>query len=82
MLQSLQEQKQKVDRLQQQQEQRSTEDAQLLSAKDKQIQNFQEMIEQMKSQLPDKSLHIPTERCDDVEVTSRPLTREDGSKKP
>lgn len=49
---------------------------------DKQIQNLQDTIEQMKSQLPNKSLHIPTEHCDDAEVTIQPLTRENGSEKP
>ena len=82
LLQSLQEQKQKVDLLQSQQEQLHTERAQLLSAKDQEIQNLQDTIDQMKAQLPDKSQHIPAEHCDDVQVTSsQPLPRENASEK-
>jgi len=82
LLHSLQEQKQKVEHLQYRQEQMNIEHAQLLSAKDEEIQHLQDTIEQMKARLPDKSQHIPTEDCDDVEVTtSQPLPRENGSEK-
>ncbi|XP_045632450.1 thyroid receptor-interacting protein 11-like isoform X1 [Ursus americanus] len=82
LLQSLQEQKQKVDHLQSQQEQLHIERAQLLAAKDQGIQNLQDLADQMKAQLPDKSQHIPAEHCDDVQVTSsQPLPGENGSEK-
>ncbi|XP_040492494.1 thyroid receptor-interacting protein 11-like [Ursus maritimus] len=82
LLQSLQEQKQKVDHLQSQQEQLHIERAQLLAAKDQEIQNLQDTLGQMKAQLPDKSQHIAAEHCDDVQVTSsQPLPRENGSEK-
>ncbi|XP_064440023.1 thyroid receptor-interacting protein 11-like [Mirounga angustirostris] len=82
LLHSLQEQKQKVEQLQYQQEQMNIEHAQLLSAKDEEIQHLQDTIDQMKARLPDKSQHIPTEDCDDVEVpTSQPLPRQNASEK-
>ncbi|XP_064446391.1 thyroid receptor-interacting protein 11-like [Mirounga angustirostris] len=82
LLHSLQEQKQKVEQLQYRQEQMNIEHAQLLSAKDEEIQHLQDTIDQMKARLPDKSQHIPTEDCDDVEVpTSQPLPRQNASEK-
>ncbi|XP_047568805.1 thyroid receptor-interacting protein 11-like [Lutra lutra] len=80
LLQSLREQKEKVDRLQLRQEEMNAEHAQLLAAKDEMIRNLHVTLEELRAQWPHKSPQIPREPCEEEEVgASQPLPRENGS---
>nr|XP_025867170.1 thyroid receptor-interacting protein 11-like [Vulpes vulpes] len=82
LLHSLEEQKQKVDHLKGQREQMTSEHAQLLSAKDEEIQNLQDTVEHIKAQLAAPGRHVATQPSGAVQgATRQHLSAENQSEK-
>ncbi|CAK7305144.1 Thyroid receptor-interacting protein 11 [Vulpes lagopus] len=82
LLHSLEEQKQKVDHLKGQREQMTSEHAQLLSAKDEEIQNLQDTVEHIKAQLAAPGRHVATQPSGAVQgATRQHLSAENRSEK-
>ncbi|XP_064334229.1 thyroid receptor-interacting protein 11-like [Camelus dromedarius] len=80
--QSLQEQKQEMDGLQSQQEQMNIKHTQLFTARGEETENLQNTIEQIKTQLPEKSQHMPKEHLGVFQVTKiQSLNIENGTEK-
>ncbi|KAB1263442.1 Thyroid receptor-interacting protein 11 [Camelus dromedarius] len=73
---------QEMDGLANQQEQMNIKHTQLFAARGEEIENLQNAIEQIKSQLPEKSQHMPTEHSDVFQVTKvQSLNVENGTEK-
>uniref|UniRef100_A0A8I3MFR5 Thyroid hormone receptor interactor 11 n=1 Tax=Canis lupus familiaris TaxID=9615 RepID=A0A8I3MFR5_CANLF len=82
LLHSLEEQKQKVDHLKGQRQQMTSEHAQLLSAKDEEIQNLQDTVEHIKAQLAAPGRHVATQPSGAVQgATRQHLSAENRSEK-
>uniref|UniRef100_A0A8C0LCM8 Thyroid hormone receptor interactor 11 n=1 Tax=Canis lupus dingo TaxID=286419 RepID=A0A8C0LCM8_CANLU len=82
LLHSLEEQKQKVDHLKGQRQQMTSEHAQLLSAKDEEIQNLQDTVEHIKAQLAAPGRHVGTQPSGAVQgATRQHLSAENRSEK-
>nr|XP_055196667.1 thyroid receptor-interacting protein 11-like [Nyctereutes procyonoides] len=71
LLHSLEEQTREVDHLKGQREQMTSEHAQLLSAKDEEIQNLQDTVEHVKAQLAAPGRHVATQPSDAVQGATR-----------